>query len=83
MSEELVIVLDESGAKAVYDDRLAGLLDAGTSMIARASHVEYDNLCGGWTADMAPSSGPILGVFSLRGEALAAEREWLRTNLGL
>ena len=82
MSEELVIVLDESGAKAVYDDRLSPTLEAlGEVSIKRASFVEPSP--GGWTADMAPSSGPILGVFSLRGEALAAEREWLRTNLGL
>ena len=30
-----------------------------------------------WIADLRPVGGPVLGPFLLRGEALAAEREWL------
>lgn len=36
-----------------------------------------------WAADMAPSNGPVLGPFTSRALALAAEREWLRTERGL
>jgi hypothetical protein len=31
-------------------------------------------------ADMSPSSGPLLGPFDFRSEALAAEHSWLETN---
>jgi len=37
----------------------------------------------GWTADMAPVGGPLLGPFKLRADALAAEREWLSRTWGL
>lgn len=61
----------------LYDDRLGTLLRRlGTVEIMWASHVEPTS--GGlWTADMGPVSGPVLGPFSTRGEALTAEREWL------
>jgi hypothetical protein len=36
-----------------------------------------------WTADMRPMRGPVLGPFTLRKEALKAERKWLRTKRGL
>lgn len=67
----------------VYADELAGLLDLGDCIVARASHVEPLNLPGRvvWTADMEPMDGPQLGPFDSRGEALAAEREWLEANL--
>jgi hypothetical protein len=32
---------------------------------------------GPWLSDMSPVSGPMLGPFETRAEALAAEREWL------
>jgi len=44
--------------------------------ITRASHVEPDR-DGLWWADMGPVSGPVLGPFKNRTEALGAEREWL------
>jgi hypothetical protein len=48
----------------------------GRLQIRRASHVEPDE-CGLWHADLAPVGGPMLGPFSQRSEALAAEEAWL------
>ena len=59
------------------------LIDAGEIgpvSTVRASHVE-PHPAGGWTADLKPSGGPVLGPFPLRSDALAAEREWLTANL--
>ncbi len=55
------------------------LIDAaaiGAASVARASHVE-PHRDGGWTADLSPSGGPVLGPFPLRSTALAAEADWL------
>ena len=75
------IVIDKDGtARAIYDDALKPILeDLGDVTVARASHVEPDGR--GWSADMAPSNGPVLGSFALRGEALAAEVAWLEENI--
>ena len=51
----------------------------GSLTISRASHVE-PTASGEWTADMAPSDGPILGPFRTRSAALAAEIDWLLRN---
>mgnify|MGYP001614302368 CR=1 FL=1 len=59
----------------IYTDDLESLASAGRAVIARASHVEPAP--GGWTADMSPSGGPILGPFRLRQQALDAEVEWI------
>ena len=48
----------------------------GPARTVRASHVEPAP-GGGWTADLSPSGGPILGPYPLRSAALAAEAEWL------
>ena len=45
----------------------------------RASHVEPGPT--GWTADMAPVGGPVLGPFDTRQTALDAEVAWLRAHL--
>jgi hypothetical protein len=56
------------------------LYERGAGMPRRASHVEP--VAGaGWTADMAPVGGPVLGPFKHRSEALAAEHEWLLDRL--
>ena len=65
-------------AVAIYDDRLAEFFnELGTPKTRRASHVEPAADGTGWTADMSPMGGPILGPFHLRSEALAAEITWL------
>jgi len=61
----------------IYADDLQPLLELGTPQVRRASHVEPTEN-GQWTADMSPVSGPVLGPFTLRSEALTAEADWLR-----
>lgn len=51
----------------------------GSVTIARASHVEPDNDAN-WWADLCPVSGPKLGPFPCRSEALQAEAVWLNDH---
>ena len=60
--------------RCIYDEAI-DLSALGKPSITRASHVEPDEH-GKWWADMAPMSGPRLGPFKKRSEALGAEREW-------
>ena len=71
----LVVAADGSAA-ALYAEEI-DLGSLGPIEIARASQVEPDPSGGGWTADLAPSGGPVLGPFPFRSAALAAEVEWL------
>lgn len=70
----------ESGGKVrcVYAEAI-DLHSLGKPQITRASHVEPDS-AGRWIADLAPVSGPMLGPFDKRTDALAAEVRWLRNN---
>ncbi len=52
----------------------------GPCAIRRASHVEPTET-GDWLADLSPVNGPLLGPFTTRIEALAAEQEWLSEHL--
>lgn len=61
--------------QSVYDETI-DLRLLGPAEIRRASHVE-PTPDGQWTADMRPLAGPILGPFSTRSQALAAEVAWL------
>ena len=74
------LFIDAAGsARGLYGE----LIDAdaiGSCSIARASHVE-PHPGGGWTADLSPSGGPLLGPFPLRSDALTAEADWLTRNL--
>lgn len=51
----------------------------GPLTINRASHVEPDDE-GQWWADLSPVTGPKLGPYELRSQALEAEVAWLNTN---
>lgn len=79
---ELLISLDGLTVRALYSDDF-DFRDLGAELgelsIARASHVE-PTLDGRWTADMGPVSGPVLGPFDTRAEALAEEVAWLKEN---
>jgi hypothetical protein len=80
VSDEILIAIKPDGTVSfIYDDRLAGLCEEGDAHTTRASHVEPAE--GGWTADMSPVNGPVLGPFRLREEALAAEVAWLKEHL--
>jgi hypothetical protein len=76
MTSEMELVVGcDGGVRCIYDEAL-DLREIGKLQITRASHVEPDDE-GYWWADMGPVDGPVLGPFSTRREALAAEREWL------
>lgn len=82
MTRRITVNADGS-VSFIYGDDLAGLLDvAAASVVTRASHVE-PAVGGGWTADMGPTGGPVLGPFALRQAALDAEVAWLQKNRGL
>jgi hypothetical protein len=64
--------------ECVYGEEL-DLGQLGSLSITRGSHVEPD-ATGHWTADLSPVNGPMLGPFSNRSDALAAERKWLNEH---
>lgn len=73
------IVIQPNGiVRCVYceDIELAALGDV---HIARGSHVE-PGTDGGWTADLSPVNGPVLGPFRQRSAALKAELCWLNEH---
>jgi len=77
-STEIRLTFSGGRMRGIYNDALAPLLAEGDFTITRASHVEPAP--GGWTADMGPVGGPVLGPFPLRDAALGAENDWLRRN---
>jgi hypothetical protein len=73
-----LLVLPCGTVRALYaEDIDLGLL--GHVTITRASHVEPDAQ-GHWIADLTPVSGPVLGPFWQRCQALQAEERWLEAN---
>ena len=94
---EDIIVEADGTIRFVYSDTLAALFKGDELTTSRASHVEPAiNGKQGWTADMAPLGGPVLFAdgdgdaqdaqrtpFETRQQALDAEREWIRKELGL
>ena len=73
------IVITPAGEIRCLYAEIVDLAVLGPMAISRASHVE-PTADGHWTADMAPSDGPILGPFRTRSQALAAEIDWLLRN---
>ncbi len=51
----------------------------GSTRIVRAGTVEPD-VDGDWYADLRMTGGPVLGPFSVRSQALAAEVAWLEAH---
>lgn len=73
------LLVDSTGlVRCVYDETI-DLSLLGPLTIQRGSHVEPTE-GGHWLADLSPVSGPVLGPFAQRSEALAAERDWLDTH---
>jgi hypothetical protein len=73
-----LLVLPDGTIRAIYaEDIDLGVL--GRPVITRASLVEPDGN-GHWIADLSPVSGPVLGPFGQRSQALAAEQSWLELN---
>lgn len=73
-----LVILPNGTIRCLYDEAL-DLRALGKRTVTRASHVEPDEQ-GNWWADLAPSTGPKLGPFPLRSEALTAERLWLEQH---
>lgn len=74
----LLVIGTHGEVRCVYGEAI-DLTTLGSTAIQRASHVEPDSK-GNWWADLGPVQGPLLGPFSLRSEALQAERIWLESN---
>lgn len=75
----MTIVVGPGGEmRCIYAEAI-DLSCLGSLSISRASHVEPD-ANGRWWADLSPVSGPKLGPFGRRTDALAAEQHWLETN---
>jgi hypothetical protein len=71
-----LLVLPSGTVRAIYaEDIDLGVF--GRTTITRASHVE-PNEQGYWMADLTPVSGPALGPFQKRSQALEAEHAWLQ-----
>ena len=73
-----LLVQTDGAVRCLYDERIA-LKTLGALSISRGSYVEPDHE-GRWLIDLAPVSGPNLGPFDQRSEALQAERQWLETH---
>jgi hypothetical protein len=73
-----MVISKQGSVRHVYEEGI-DLRPLGSPQIERGSHVEPTTE-GTWTADMSPVGGPLLGPFSKRSEALAAERAWLETH---
>jgi len=73
-----IVIRPDGSLRCVYDETL-DLTLLGKLEIRRGSHVEPDE-AGQWWADLSPASGPQLGPFDHRSQALAAERDWLERN---
>ena len=76
---QLELVISPGGViRCIYSEAI-DLSALGSPTITRASHVEPDQQ-GRWWADLSPVSGPLLGPFHCRSDALAAEHTWLEVH---
>jgi hypothetical protein len=72
------LIIESGGqARCIYDETIA-LQSLGRLNVQRASHVE-PNETGEWFADLSPVNGPLIGPFTMRSDALVAERAWLES----
>jgi hypothetical protein len=75
----LLLVSPDGRVTAIFGEEI-DLRVLGEVTTRRASHVE-PSPDGGWTADLSPVNGPVLGPFEKRSQAIAAEVAWLEANL--
>ena len=73
-----LVVAPDGRVRAIYGEAIP-LSSLGRPRISRASTVEPDRN-GHWHADLGPVSGPLLGPFPTRSEALDAEVAWLEAH---
>jgi hypothetical protein len=76
------VIIKDGKVTFIYADKMKPFLELGEATVKRVSHVEPVTIAGEvkWTADMSPVSGPTLGPFDSRQEALDREVEWLNAN---
>lgn len=81
-TEEHLVTIGPGGeVRFIASDNLLPLKSAlGQGKTRRASHVE-PNDADQWEADLSPVGGPVLGPFTKRSEALAAETEWIKKHV--
>ena len=66
----------------IYSDDMIELYEQGDAKTKRASHVEPDENGDGWVVDLTPVGGPVMEHnFRERGDALAAEVEWIQEHV--
>ncbi|MCB9922386.1 MAG: hypothetical protein H6822_12900 [Planctomycetaceae bacterium] len=73
-----LLIQPNGHVRCLYDE-LIDLRKLGQMSVERGSMVEPDDV-GNWFADLAIVNGPTLGPFTLRSQALAAERQWLECH---
>lgn len=73
-----IVITPQGLLRCVYSEEL-DLSGLGSLSIRRASHVE-PNDAGQWLVDLRPVSGPVVGPFDRRSQALAAEAAWLHEH---
>jgi hypothetical protein len=73
------LVITPSGVVRCLYSETIDLAQLGSLTIKRGSMVEPSPE-GRWLADLGPVSGPVLGPFPSRSQALAAEEAWLLTH---
>ena len=73
------MVIEPGGRiRCLYEEAIV-LAMLGPPVIRRGSHVE-PTADGQWLCDLLPVSGPVLGPFGSRSQALTAEVAWLESN---
>ena len=77
------LTVENGCVQFICSNELEPMLEQGTASVRRVSHVEWDYNQQGWTADMSPVGGTVLGAFKHRSEALKAEHELLVRNRNL
>ena len=70
-----LVIGPNGNIRTVYCEEI-DLQKLGRMQISRGSYVE-PNESGQWMVDLSPLSGPTLGPYSKRSEALQAEIEWI------
>jgi len=73
------LVIDPTGGVRCLYGEAIDLAALGRVAIRRGSHVEPTD-DGQWLCDLSPVSGPVLGPFASRSQALAAEVAWLEAH---
>jgi hypothetical protein len=74
----ILTVSPKGTVRCLYQEHL-DLDSLGPSETVRASRVEPSP--NGWTADLAPVGGPVLGPFAKQSQALSAEVEYLEKHV--